>query len=119
MIDSDFLIFTEVFRMGLSIAEIALIVVVALLVIGPKKLPDVAKSLGKGYGEFRKQFDDLKKSVDVSSTFDDAPATPAPSNNESSFKSKWEEQEASFPQEEDTAGRAKRSDLIKEDNKDG
>lgn len=55
---------------GLSMTEIILIIVVALLVIGPKKLPELAKSIGKGYGEFKRTFNDLKETVnvDVSST---------------------------------------------------
>ena len=40
-----------------------MILVVALLVIGPKKLPDLAKSLGKGLAEFRKATDDLKDTI--------------------------------------------------------
>lgn len=53
---------------GLGMSELILIAVVALLVIGPKKLPDVAKSLGKGYGEFRRSFSDFKESVNMDDT---------------------------------------------------
>jgi Tat protein translocase TatB subunit len=34
--------------------ELLVIAVIALLVVGPKKLPDIAKALGKGLSEFRK-----------------------------------------------------------------
>lgn len=50
---------------GLGMAEIMLILAVALIVIGPKKLPEVAKGLGKGYGEFRKYMSDFKDAVNV------------------------------------------------------
>ncbi|NIA20183.1 MAG: twin-arginine translocase TatA/TatE family subunit [Xanthomonadaceae bacterium] len=48
---------------GIGLPELLMILVVALLVIGPKKLPDLAKSLGKGLAEFRKATDDLKDTI--------------------------------------------------------
>jgi len=48
---------------GIGLPELIMILVVALLVIGPKKLPDLAKTLGKGLAEFRKATDDLKDTV--------------------------------------------------------
>lgn len=50
---------------GLGMSEIILIIVIALVVIGPKRLPDIAKSLGKGYGEFKRSFGDLKQAVNM------------------------------------------------------
>ena len=43
-----------------GIAEIAFIFVVALLIFGPKKLPEIGKTLGKGMREFKKATSDLK-----------------------------------------------------------
>lgn len=48
---------------GIGMPELLIIMVVALLVIGPKKLPDLAKSLGKGMSEFRKATDEIKGSL--------------------------------------------------------
>ena len=48
---------------GLGLTEIVVILVVALLVVGPKKLPELAKTLGRGLAEFRKTADDFKTSV--------------------------------------------------------
>ena len=48
---------------GIGLPELLMILVVALLVIGPKKLPDLAKTLGKGLAEFRKATEDLKDTV--------------------------------------------------------
>lgn len=48
---------------GLGITEIAVILVVALLFIGPDKLPEVAKSLGRGLRELRKVTDDVRDTV--------------------------------------------------------
>lgn len=50
---------------GMGMPEMILILVVALIVIGPKKLPDLAKSLGRAMGEFKKATSDFKESMDV------------------------------------------------------
>lgn len=50
---------------GIGMTELIVILVIALLVIGPKKLPDVARSLGKGLREFRKATSDLKEEFRV------------------------------------------------------
>ncbi|MGH7786806.1 MAG: Sec-independent protein translocase protein TatB [Candidatus Binatia bacterium] len=44
---------------GIGIPELLVILVVALIVLGPKRLPDVARTLGKGLAEFRKATADL------------------------------------------------------------
>ena len=46
---------------GLGMGEIAIILVLALLLLGPQKLPDAAKQLGKGLREFKKATEDLKQ----------------------------------------------------------
>jgi len=53
---------------GLGMPEILLILAIALMVIGPKKLPDLAKTLGRAMGEFKKATHDFKESLDVDST---------------------------------------------------
>ncbi len=45
---------------GLGFGEIVIILVLALLLFGPKKLPEVAKQLGKGMRDFQKATEDLK-----------------------------------------------------------
>lgn len=47
---------------GIGVTELAVIMVIALIVIGPSKLPDLAKALGKGLAEFRKASQDIKDS---------------------------------------------------------
>ncbi len=63
---------------GIGMPEMILILAVALIVIGPKKLPDLAKSLGRALGEFKKATNELKDSFQiddelksVKTTFDD------------------------------------------------
>ena len=49
---------------GIGFQEMLLILVVVLIFFGPKRLPDLAKSLGKGLAEFKKASEDVKKSID-------------------------------------------------------
>lgn len=49
---------------GIGMQEIVLICVIALIVVGPKKMPELARALGKGYGEFRRAFDEMKRNVE-------------------------------------------------------
>ena len=51
--------------LGIGMQEIIIILVVALIVIGPKKLPDLARALGRAMGEFRRATDDLKDNLDI------------------------------------------------------
>jgi len=55
--------------------ELVIILVIALLVIGPGKLPDVGSALGKSIREFRKAATDVQESVKL-----DAPIAPAAPN---------------------------------------
>jgi TatA/E family protein of Tat protein translocase len=48
---------------GLGFTEILVILVVALLVFGPDRLPELARNLGKGLAEFRRASNDLRRSV--------------------------------------------------------
>lgn len=50
---------------GIGMPELIVILIVALIIIGPKKLPDLAKSLGKGLAEFRRATDDVKDAFKV------------------------------------------------------
>ena len=52
--------------LGIGMQEIILVLVVALIIIGPKKLPGLARSLGRAMGEFRRAADDLKEDLDIS-----------------------------------------------------
>lgn len=46
---------------GIGMPELLLILGLALIVLGPKKLPELAKALGKGLAEFRRATDELKQ----------------------------------------------------------
>jgi TatA/E family protein of Tat protein translocase len=46
---------------GIGMPELLLILALALIVLGPKKLPELARALGKGMAEFRRATDELKE----------------------------------------------------------
>ena len=46
---------------GIGMPELILILALALIVLGPKKLPELARALGKGMAEFRRATDELKE----------------------------------------------------------
>lgn len=60
---------------GIGMQELILIAIIALIVVGPKKLPDLAKTLGKGFSEFKKATEgiteDLKETMKEDKKQDD------------------------------------------------
>ena len=44
--------------------EIILILVIALIVFGPRKLPEIGRTIGKALGEFKRATDDLKNTIE-------------------------------------------------------
>ena len=52
---------------GIGMPELMIIFAIALIVIGPAKLPELARSLGKTLGEFKRATDDFKWKVEEES----------------------------------------------------
>ena len=50
---------------GIGMPELIVIMVIALIVIGPSKLPDIARALGKGIAEFKKATQEIKESLEI------------------------------------------------------
>ena len=50
---------------GIGMPEMLLILAIALIVIGPKKLPDLAKSLGRAMREFKKATSEFKDTMQI------------------------------------------------------
>ncbi|AJE04739.1 TatA/E family twin arginine-targeting protein translocase [Geobacter pickeringii] len=48
---------------GIGMPELIVILVIALIVLGPQKLPDIARSLGKGLAEFKRASDDFQRNL--------------------------------------------------------
>ncbi|OGP13981.1 MAG: twin arginine-targeting protein translocase TatB [Deltaproteobacteria bacterium GWA2_54_12] len=47
---------------GIGLSEFIVIIIVALIVIGPDKLPQLARTLGKAFSEFKKAGEEVRKS---------------------------------------------------------
>ena len=61
---------------GIGMPELIIILAVALLVLGPKKLPEIARSLGRGMAEFRRASSELRNTL--TAPLDEPPEAPAP-----------------------------------------
>jgi len=50
---------------GLGVPELIVIFVIALIVFGPKKLPDLGKALGRGIAEFKRASQEVKETIET------------------------------------------------------
>ena len=82
---------------GIGATEIILILAVALVVIGPKKLPDIAKALGSVMGEFKRATNDLRESVSVD--LDELSSTPKEGDGVDRFDEGRENRKEGYMQE--------------------
>jgi TatA/E family protein of Tat protein translocase len=65
----------------LGVPEMLFILVLILLIFGPKRLPEVGKMVGKGLGEFRRASNELKRSIQTELSLEEleeGPARPRP-----------------------------------------
>jgi sec-independent protein translocase protein TatB len=73
---------------GIGMPELVVILVVALLVLGPKRLPEVARSIGRAVAEFRRQstevMEEFQTQLDAEdrTAAKDAPKKPGPDSPE-------------------------------------
>jgi len=62
---------------SVSFNEILLILVLALLIFGPQRLPQIGRTIGRAMGEFRRATTDLKRTVEAEmASIDEAAAAP-------------------------------------------
>ena len=50
---------------GIGTAELVVILILVLIFVGPKKLPDLAKAIGKGLREFKRAQHDFRESISL------------------------------------------------------
>jgi len=70
---------------GIGFQEMLIILVVVLIFFGPKRLPDLAKSLGKGIAEFKKASEEVRKGIEDAVKEESATETPKPPEDLSSY----------------------------------
>ena len=70
---------------GIGFQEMLIILVVVLIFFGPKRLPDLAKSLGKGIAEFKKASEEVRKGIEDAVKEESAAGTPTPPEDLSSY----------------------------------
>lgn len=68
---------------GLGVTELIIILVVALIIFGPGRLPEIGGALGRGIRDFRKSVDGSDDDVPDKLTADSKSATPDSSKDES------------------------------------
>lgn len=56
---------------NIGFPELILILVVALLVVGPSKLPELARTMGKAFGQFRRMADDVRDTIEQEVTVEE------------------------------------------------
>jgi sec-independent protein translocase protein TatA len=66
--------------------EIFLILLLVLLIFGGKKIPEVARGLGKGLREFKKAKDDVVETLDEALKEEDSKASKTPDKNTKDIK---------------------------------
>lgn len=70
---------------GIGFQEMLIILVVVLIFFGPKRLPDLAKSLGKGIAEFKKASEEVRKGIEDAVKEESADEAPKPPEDLSAY----------------------------------
>ncbi len=87
---------------GIGMPELLMILVVALLVLGPKRLPEIARSLGRGMSEFRRASNELRSTL--SEPLDEpADSRPEPASASASASASADAPESEKPSETKSA----------------
>ncbi len=76
---------------GIGFQELILIMIVAIIVLGPKRLPEAARTLGKFFREFKSAVDEVKESVSTDLTTIVQEEQPKKKKEEIAEKSSTEE----------------------------
>jgi sec-independent protein translocase protein TatA len=85
---------------SIGMPELIIILVIALIIFGPRKLPELGKSLGRSINEFKKASTDLQNTLEQEIKIEE--------QKESAAKAKAEQDTASaaFPQNDQTVSRS-------------
>ncbi len=98
---------------GIGPLELVVILLIALVVVGPQKLPEVGKSIGKAMREFKKAQDEIKGAISFDLDTQPAPHRPAPHRPRPSVADDaGSTDEASAPQNEPPAATTTAADAL-------
>jgi len=75
---------------SIGMPELLVIFLIALIVIGPKRLPEIGRAIGKGIAEFKKATEEIKESIEVE---DEDIINPEPEEMIDSVSGKKEKEE--------------------------
>jgi TatA/E family protein of Tat protein translocase len=62
--------------------ELLVILLVALVIVGPKRLPELSRTIGRGLREFRKAQDEVRRTINLSLDEPPEPASPRPTTSD-------------------------------------
>ncbi len=71
---------------GIGTSEILIVLVIALLLLGPKEIPKIARTLGRGLRELERAKDELKQSIEFEDEKDEADSQKNTESKEKSNK---------------------------------
>jgi Tat protein translocase TatB subunit len=97
---------------GIGMTELLVILVIGLLVLGPKRLPELARSLGRGLAEFRRASSDVRREflqVSEEARIDPSSLTAEP-DPEPQATPEAQDESAASPSEESAAAERPRGD---------
>jgi sec-independent protein translocase protein TatA len=63
---------------SIGMPELVVIFVIALMVFGPRRLPEIGKALGRGIGEFKRASNELRSTLEEEIRREEEKAPPAP-----------------------------------------
>ena len=66
---------------SLGFPELIVIFVIALIIFGPRKLPEIGKSLGKSLAEFKKASNELRNTLEEEIRIEEQRSPPEPVKN--------------------------------------
>lgn len=92
---------------GIGLPELIVIFVIALLIFGPKKLPELGKALGRGIAEFKRASQEIKDSIEIEARKEELKKFLEPSTPEKSETKTEEENIRGVDLQEDPIQREK------------
>lgn len=95
---------------GIGFPEMIIILIVALLVVGPSKLPELARTLGKAFTEFRRMADEVKETFDEEVMKEETPKAAETPGETKTDEKKQDEAKQEEAKKDETAFPSKDND---------